>query len=194
MSQSKKEIKIGCDGTSFVDYRELNEFQEDIKDISRENLDKLKDGIKDVFKAPLFVWKSDNKLWLLDGHQRKKALYELEQEGWIIPLIPIVEIFANSLKDAKSLILDYISQYGHINIKKIDLYIQKYNIKPKVLNIEKRIEIDLGKKIELKTEKLKPYKKIHFLISCDIENIDKINNEINKLRKMEGIEIVQGSN
>lgn len=124
----QKKIKIGCEGTAYIELDELNEFQEDIKKITTENLNKLKESIKKSFKAPVFIWRNNSVYYLLDGHQRKKALEELRKEGWEIPKIPAVEIFADSEEEARASILDFTSQHGEFNSERLKLYIRKHKI------------------------------------------------------------------
>jgi DNA modification methylase len=143
---AKKIIKIKCEGTQYVDFHKLNEFQEDIKTITREDLNNLKESIiTRGYIKPGFIWKHNKKLWILDMHQRLKALTELEKEGWYIPLIPIVEIFAKTVKEAKDAVLVFTSQSGKIDENKLKIYIQKYQIKIKTLVIRNEpIKLDIG--------------------------------------------------
>lgn len=106
------EIEITCDGTDYVDYRTLKPFQGDLKTLSNENLNKLKNSIiKYGFTVPAFVWENGSK-WVLDAHQRIKALDSLFSEGYEIPDIPVVYIQAKDEKEAKEKLLHITSQYG----------------------------------------------------------------------------------
>ena len=140
----KKIIKIKCEGTKYIDFHQLNEFQEDIKTITREDLDKLKESIiTRGYIKPGFIWKHNKKLWILDMHQRLKALTELEKEGWYIPLIPVVEIFSKTVKEAKDAVLVFTAQHGKLDEQKLKIYIEKYQIKMKTLIIRNEpIEIE----------------------------------------------------
>jgi hypothetical protein len=180
------EIKIQCDGTIFLRYSELNEFQDDIKTISRSNIEKLKSSIiDDGFKAPIFVWKNNNKYYLLDGHQRKKALAELN-EDFGIPEIPCVEVFAKSRKEAKANVLLFTSQHGEFDTKKLDLYIQKYKINPGNIVLRKS-QLQLGKSLEtIYTQKIKPPtyeptgKKPKIKDLCDQSKVNQLIEKINE--------------
>jgi hypothetical protein len=124
-----KEIEIKCKGTIYLNYKKLNEFQEDIKILTKKNEEKLKNSIINKgFKAPIFIWKNKNKYWILDGHQRKKVLNILVDEGWNIPEIPCVEIFSKTKKEAKSDVLIFTSQHGDFDNKKIQQYIEYYSV------------------------------------------------------------------
>lgn len=111
------EIEIKCTGTDIVPFRQLKDFQGDLKTITDDNLEKLKNSIiNNGFCAPVFVWKHKDKNYLIDGHQRLKALNNLFADGYIIPDIPIVYITADNKKDAKKKLLYISSQYGQFTI------------------------------------------------------------------------------
>ena len=125
MANQKKIIKIKCEGTQYIDFHKLNEFQEDIKQSKAEDLNKLKEEIKKGFKLPFLIWKYDDKWWIQDGHQRKKALTELEEDGWYIPKLPAVEIKAETKKEAKENVLLFISQTGEVDENKLKIYVKE---------------------------------------------------------------------
>ena len=107
-----KEIRVTAHGADILPIDALIEFQGNLKTITRENLDKLKRSIlKHGFTAPIFVWNGVD-YHILDGHQRLKALIELRQEGYNIPLLPVVYIDADSEEHAKEKLLYITSQYG----------------------------------------------------------------------------------
>jgi len=105
-------IRITSHAADLLPIDSLLEFQGNLKTITHENLDRLKRSIlKHGFSAPIFVWKGvDNHI--LDGHQRLKALTALRQEGYEIPLLPIVYVDADSEAHAKEKLLYITSQYG----------------------------------------------------------------------------------
>ena len=105
-------IRVTAHGADILPIDALIEFQGSLKTITRANLDKLKRSIlKHGFTAPIFVWKGVD-YHILDGHQRLKALIELRQEGYNIPLLPVVYIDADSEEHAKEKLLYITSQYG----------------------------------------------------------------------------------
>ena len=110
---AEKKIKVTCDGTDYVDYKTLVPLQGDLKVISDDNLQKLKNSIvKYGFTAPAFIWKSGKKLYIVDSHSRVKALDSLFADGYVIPDIPIVYIKAKDKKEAKEKLLQITSTYG----------------------------------------------------------------------------------
>jgi hypothetical protein len=100
-----------------IEYTQLEDFQGDFKlPMSDENLTKLKNSIKKfgVF-IPKGVWINEGKFKVLDGHQTKRALQELENEGYEIPKIPYIKIDASDKKDAVEKLLQINSKYADIN-------------------------------------------------------------------------------
>jgi DNA modification methylase len=93
------------------------ELQEDFKIPNPDRLAKLKmlilsRGFKYAFKA----WKDhDGRLWIIDAHQRRKALIELRNAGFIIPNIPYEPIFAADKKEAVEEIAAYNSEFAAKN-------------------------------------------------------------------------------
>ena len=110
-----KVIKIECTGTENIDLDNLTELQGNLKDLSKENYDRLKGSIiKYGFSFPLFVWKSEGKNFIIDSHQRKKTLQKLKDEGYKIPPLPTVFINAKDRIEAKEKLLQLNSNYGKI--------------------------------------------------------------------------------
>ena len=118
-----KEIRVTAHGADILPIDALIEFQGALKTITRANLDKLKRSIlKHGFTAPIFVWKGVD-YHILDGHQRLKALIELRQEGYNIPLLPVVYIDADSEEHAKEKLLYITSQYGDFTTEGFESFI-----------------------------------------------------------------------
>lgn len=188
-----KEIQIKCNGSDYIDIDKLMDFQEEIKSISLENLEKLKNNIKtNGFILPLCVWKNN----ILDGHQRKKAILELVKEGWKISNIPIIKIQAETEKDAKKIVIDLASQYGDIDLNKLKQYINLHNIDTNRIIIKKNIIRITSTPIKLQTvkENLKPFKQSHILISFNPDQLDTVNKCLENLRNIKGIEFEHAEN
>lgn len=104
------------------------ELQEDFKIPDPDKLAKLQmliitRGFKYAFKA----WKdTDGKLWIIDAHQRRKALLALRKSGFLIPDIPYEPIYAEDKKEAVEEIAAYNSEFAKKNPD--TLLFKKYNI------------------------------------------------------------------
>jgi len=108
-------IKINVKGLKTKNIKKFKSFQGNLKEISEENLKKLKESIKrNGFNAPIFIWKDHN--YILDGHQRIKAVDELIREEYTLKNfeLPYVEIEAKDKKQAAEMVLSYNQQYGKI--------------------------------------------------------------------------------
>lgn len=105
---------------------ELQATQGDLKFLSKENYQKLKNNIeKHGFDIPVTVWiDSQGDKWLLDGHQRKHVL---ETEGWNEP-IPYIVVKAPNMKTASERLLAITSQFGTITQEGLDEYVAKFEL------------------------------------------------------------------
>ena len=91
---------------------ELKPIQGALKDLTRENYNKLRDSIfKRGFFVPAFIWYDKNNQchWLLDGHQRQYVINKEWPKG---QFIPCVLIEADSYQDAKLRLLSIDSKFG----------------------------------------------------------------------------------
>jgi ParB-like chromosome segregation protein Spo0J len=110
-----KALKVTCSGSATADIDDLREFQGGLKKMGAKAKAKLRRSIEQHgFSAPIFVWKHGKVLDILDGHQRLTVLREMRNEGVTIPKVPIVEIKAANITEAKAKLLKIASQYGDV--------------------------------------------------------------------------------
>lgn len=129
-------INVTCRGADTLPVDRILEFQGKIKQITNANLDRLKRSIlKYGFTAPIFVWESGGDYFILDGHQRLKALIALRQEGYDLPLLPVDYIEAETETEAREKLLHITSQYGDFNIEELDLFLEEAAINPQALEM-----------------------------------------------------------
>lgn len=111
-----KTIQIKGMNLTKKDIDELEHFQGDLKDLPEEDFKRLKSRIeKSGFSAPIFVWSENGVNHILDGHQRLRTLKTMRSTGYDIPPIPVVEIEADNIKEAKEMVLQFASVYGRTN-------------------------------------------------------------------------------
>ena len=123
-----KEIKVTCKGADILPIDALENFQGNLKKITKENLSKLKKRIiRDGINVPLFVWRVNDWCRILDGHQRLKALQSLREDGYIIPLIPVSYIEAEDEKDARQKLLGITSQFGEFEIEELNEWMKDFD-------------------------------------------------------------------
>lgn len=113
-----KEIRITCAGAGTIELERVVGLQGNLKTINRKNLEKLKSRIlKHGFNVPYHIWIHDGAYYLLDGHQRTRALLEFQAQGYEIPPLPYDTIEARDLADAKDKLLGISSQYGDFTVE-----------------------------------------------------------------------------
>lgn len=113
------------ENAQLLDYRKIEPFQGELKDLSKENYQKLLGSFqKHGFFVPIFIWKSEGKNYCLDGHGRLRVLNQeqikFKNTGYEIP---VSYIEASSLKDAKEKLLKITSQYQTITYEGLQSYI-----------------------------------------------------------------------
>lgn len=97
-----------------IDYREANELQGKLKDLSKENFSRLLKAIQHHgLLMPFAMWvdPESKKMWLIDGHQRRRLFMMEKVEPFLIPYILIP---GNTLDEAKMNLLQITSQYGKV--------------------------------------------------------------------------------
>lgn len=92
--------------------RDLKELQGDFKKLGKKQFQKLKNSIeKNGFIQPFFVWLNKGTYWILDGHQRKKAIIDLYGDVEV----DCLTIQAKSMQEAKKLCIFYSSSYAEFD-------------------------------------------------------------------------------
>lgn len=140
-------VNVACVGAGAAPLSQFQDFQGDFKTISPEALEQLKNEIKlRGFSFPFHVWEKDGIYFLLDGHQRKKALEALLAEGYDIPELPFDRVEATDIEQAKMKLLGAASQYGKVDQAGFAEFIRNANLN--VTDIAKNYqfpEFDVGK-------------------------------------------------
>lgn len=169
-----KTIEIKCEGRSLLPIEELKDFQGNLKTLSSENYAKLKEEIlRHGFSEPVSVWKSDDRYYILNGHQRVKTLSMMRDDGYIIPDVPVNFIKAKDKKEAKELVLALTSQFGEMTDEGLFEFSKEAGIDLEYLESLRFPEIDLDRyKEDLETldsefEDSKP--ELHTCPSCGFE-------------------------
>ena len=112
--KSIKTITIKCETKDYLDWHNITEFQGGLKIRDEADIDKAKTSIlKYGWSFPFFVWVSGKTNYCLDGHARIKVLKALEEEGYLIPELPVVYIQAKNKTEAKQKLLRLNSNFGH---------------------------------------------------------------------------------
>jgi len=114
-----------------------------LKDPERDVSKLVKTIIKNGWSFPVFVWAGHD--YVIDGAGRKLAVEQLIKQGHEIKEIPVLEIEAKDLDEAKRKVLEVSSQYGDVTKDSfrlfadgLDLDFDDFNIK----GIDKDIMLD----------------------------------------------------
>ncbi len=122
-----------------IEWEKLRWLQGELKQISKENIEKIKNSFRENgFVQPFFVWKDDSgEYWILDGHHRIKVLRELKEEGADVPeKLPAIEIEAESRDAAAKLVLIYSSSYAEITKDGLEKFAKDFDLDLESLNKE----------------------------------------------------------
>lgn len=110
-----KQIKIECESKEVCDIEDMRDFQGNLKSLSEIQYEKLKSEIiNEGFSFPISIWKHKSDNFILDGHQRRKTLVRMREQGWDIPAVPVNIVKANSIKQAKRKLLTGAGSYGKV--------------------------------------------------------------------------------
>jgi len=106
------------------DIDDLEPLQGELKKLSDKNFNKLRKSlIEKGFKLVLHVWQNGGVNYLIDGHQRVYVLQQLRKQGYEVPPIPCALVQARTYSEAKETVLMAISQYGKVDEKGFDDFI-----------------------------------------------------------------------
>ena len=123
-TEQTKYIRVTCDVKDFLPYDQITPLQGRLKKRTPEQLEKIcRSVIKHGWAFPEYIWKGEGKNYCLDGHGRQEAIPLLQENGYIIPEIPVVYIQAKNKEEAKELLLKCISQFGTVTEEGITEFI-----------------------------------------------------------------------
>lgn len=146
LKEGKPEIIVTCRGAALAELSDLVPIQGDLKSLSEEDFGKLKRSIlKYGVTFPLFVWRRNGKLALVDGTQRDRVLKEMRKEGYKVPRLPVDFIEARSEREAREKILLLASQYGKMTNDSLYEFLETGSLDfPSIKEIIELPQIDLG--------------------------------------------------
>ena len=114
-------VKHGPD----MDIDDFYPFQGDLKELPKENFEKLKHTIiEEGFADPFNLWFDPDKKkhFICDGHQRQLVLKAMRAEGYMIPKLPTNLVLAKDMEQAKKFVLTFASNYGKITEESLSNY------------------------------------------------------------------------
>lgn len=135
-SKSPKTIRIACEGAALIDINDLSDFQGTLKTLNGEAYNRLRMSILELgFSFPIHAWKTKDKTYILDAHQRVATLKRMrDDDGYLIPPLPVVWIKAANKKEAAKKLLAATSQYGEVTYSGLDEFLKTFEIDVKKLD------------------------------------------------------------
>lgn len=199
---TSKTIKINCQGAATQELDSLKVLQGGLKKLTKKNMERLKARIvADGFCAPVFIWDHDGALMILDGTQRRTALLSLRDEGWTVPPLPVVYIYADDEAAARRILLSVSSQYGEWVEEELASWLSGVDeeIRKTLREVDGEIEIvkinDLEDfKNKLTSKNIEPYQRVHVLLSMPQDIFFEVQELLGGLKATEGVEYEQSQN
>lgn len=158
---------------------ELQNFQGDLKELSPESGEKLEASfMRHGNIAPVFIWESN----ILDGRQRIRTLLRLRNKGVAIPEeLPCVKIKAESEKEAKRFLLQYVSQQGRVTEDGLYAFLNEADLQDELAEL--KLELDIP---SLDCLDLDAFEEEYFNNSSDGDREDEVPGVPRKARSKEG--------
>lgn len=174
------EIKIECQGAEDLRVDTLEDFQGDFKKMRKAEMVRLQRNIiNNGFSDPVLVWKTRaGKNNIIDGHQRIKALRDLERNGFegdkvkIPKALPVSYMNAKSAAVARRKLLGVDSRFSTVTKKGFRKFSDGLDLdvimdEVKIENIE--LKIDDGADLQFTTELLESHNYIVLYFDNDID-------------------------
>ena len=108
-----KTISIKCETKDYLKLEDMTIMQGNLKLREDADYEKIKKSILTYsFSFPFFIWRSGKTNYLIDGTGRHDCLLKMQEEGYLIPELPVVYIQCKNKAEAKQKLLRLNSQYG----------------------------------------------------------------------------------
>ena len=108
-----KTISIKCETKDYLKLEDMTVMQGNLKLREDADYEKIKKSILTYsFSFPFFIWRSGKTNYLIDGTGRHDCLLKMQEEGYLIPELPVVYIQCKNKTEAKQKLLRLNSQYG----------------------------------------------------------------------------------
>jgi len=154
-----------------VDYRKLNPFQKELKDLNKKEYTKLKQSIKRQFDFPFFIWLKEGNLFIIDGHQRHRVLMN---ENAYPYLLPAIYIDAETATEAAQKLLTLNSNYGKITKDGFDEFTSTYEINETFLQDFTTMDAFLDYELPEESQEIEEKNNFCFCKKCKKSLIDLI--------------------
>jgi hypothetical protein len=192
------EVRIECEAAEMLPLTAIETFQGGLKKRTEEDIDNVIISIQKYgFSFPFLLWKNNGHNYCIDGHGRIEALTKIEANGIKLPLFPVSYIMAKDEKEAKQKLLRLNSAYGFMTEPGIKTFIGNDEILFDELSIPECAISFKGEFLipeDAPQIELKPYNKIHILLSFHPDVFPKIIDILDNLRSIPEVEYEQSAN
>lgn len=169
----------------YINIDRLTPYEKNCKIHTKEQIRHIASSIEQFgFNDPLGIWGDGN--IILEGNGRLEAMRLLEMKE-----APCIRLDHLSDDERKA----YIIAHNHLNLQtgfdEKELLNQLEQLQGRV-NLESlglETEKYLSKLTELEKKDLPPYRQVHYLVSVDINEHDKIVETIERLKEMDGVKV-----
>ena len=120
-------IKCLCDTAEHYAVTDMAAFQGDLKIRKPRDLAALCDSLlEEGLIMPFALWRSDDKLYLLDGHGRREAIIKLAlaEPELLTQKFPCLVIDAASEDEARKALLQISSTYGKVSKRGLQKFVE----------------------------------------------------------------------
>lgn len=177
------EIKV-----EYVPMDSIKPYEGNAKEHSQEQIEQIKQSIKEFgFNDPCAVWNGE----IVEGHGRYEAAKQLGYTE--IPVIRLDDL-TDEQRRAYGLIHNQLTMNSGFDaealeaelasISDIDMSVYAFDV-DEILGDDK----DDERVIEPKEKNLQGYQYVHYMVTVDINQHDKIINLINQLKEIDGVEV-----
>jgi hypothetical protein len=130
-----RQIKITCKAAGTETFDRLIEAQGKLKTLHKADYERLKERIVRLgFHQPITVWVWQNKMNIINGHQRLRTIKTMvEKEGFIVPPLPVNFVQAKNWNEAKRKILALTSTYGRTKKEGLFNFLKDSDLNPRSL-------------------------------------------------------------
>lgn len=167
---------------------ELNHGFGNPRNINQKEKEELKKSIIELGNFGSIV--IDEKMQIISGNQRIKCMKELNID------VPVLckQLIGYTETEKKIINIRSNKSSGEFNEKILNEWLNEINIEIEDISLTGFSDIEIEIKPKIKEVELKPYNKIHILLSIDVDKIDKYHDLLKKIYNCEGIEVEQSQN
>lgn len=163
-----------------IDLAKIKRYKRNAKKHPREQVDAIANSISQFgFRQPIVI---DGNMEVIVGHGRLEAAKQLGLKT--VPVVMADDLTDDQVRAFR--LADNKTNESEWDVGLLDSEIDS------ILDIDMTqfgFEVEDSAPVEIETVELRPYKKVHYLITLDINDNDRIIDIIAKLRDMEGIEV-----